>query len=282
MQLANKPLRSSTRYFGVRTRSCAAQIPAHLRCSPRLSFNSRRRTVPGASAEQAPAETSTPSVVYSQHGDLVWASCVSSQPSVTTAVVEAVESIQKQQSSEFEPDLAIVFASCNYGSQLQDVVKAIRREVPSVRHVFGCSVSPRSRRSKCMNNSSCWLAGTDVHPHCSYNIDHIHISEHPAACLLFVLFRHLACWAVVLLVQWKLKGNLASVSPLQSFQVQQQLSSSATSSTVYGHCSSSCSRNSSSSVICTLMLGCLAALSFAVLQRLCWLRRHSSTNNMEH
>ncbi|WIA13834.1 hypothetical protein OEZ85_007378 [Tetradesmus obliquus] len=44
-----------------------------------------------------------------------------------------------QQQPDLQPDLALVFASCNYGSQLQDVVRAIRREVPSVRHVFGCS-----------------------------------------------------------------------------------------------------------------------------------------------
>jgi hypothetical protein len=51
-----------------------------------------------------------------------------------------VSSIMQQQ-PDFQPELALVFASCNYGSQLQDVVRAITREVASVRHVFGCSVS---------------------------------------------------------------------------------------------------------------------------------------------
>jgi len=45
------------------------------------------------------------------------------------------------QQLDFTPDLAIVYASCNYGPQLQDVVKAVRRAVPSVKHIFGCSVS---------------------------------------------------------------------------------------------------------------------------------------------
>jgi hypothetical protein len=71
---------------------------------------------------------------------MVWASCVSSKTTVRSAVEDAVSSIMQQQ-PDFQPDLALVFASCNYGSQLQDVVRAIRREVPSVRHVFGCSVS---------------------------------------------------------------------------------------------------------------------------------------------
>jgi hypothetical protein len=48
---------------------------------------------------------------------------------------------QQQQQQVFEPDLAIVFASCNYGRQLQDVVAAVRKVAPSVQHVFGCSVS---------------------------------------------------------------------------------------------------------------------------------------------
>jgi hypothetical protein len=50
---------------------------------------------------------------------------------------------QQPQQQVFEPDLAIVFASCNYGRQLQDVVAAVRKVAPSVQHVFGCSVSLR-------------------------------------------------------------------------------------------------------------------------------------------
>lgn len=93
-----------------------------------------------SASEPAAAPTASSSVISSSHGDMVWASCVSSKTTVRSAVEDAVASIMQQQ-PDLQPDLALVFASCNYGSQLQDVVRAIRREVPSVRHVFGCSVS---------------------------------------------------------------------------------------------------------------------------------------------
>jgi hypothetical protein len=38
-----------------------------------------------------------------------------------------------------------VFASCNYGAQLQDVLAAVRRACPTVKHIFGCSVSGKGR-----------------------------------------------------------------------------------------------------------------------------------------
>lgn len=107
----------------------------------RLTSSRSKRSTLRASADPAPAAAPASSVIASKRGDLAWASCVSSLPSVNAAVQEAVDSILEQQDDDFEPDLAIVFASCNYGSQLQDVVSAIRRQVPSVRHVFGCSVS---------------------------------------------------------------------------------------------------------------------------------------------
>jgi hypothetical protein len=102
----------------------------------------------------------------------VWASCMSVKPTVTSAVEDAAASImqhynsqqqQQQQSaggvaggsSGFQPDVALVFASCNYGSQLQDVVAAVRRAAPSVRAVFGCSVGAWWRWSCCSSVSTC-------------------------------------------------------------------------------------------------------------------------------
>jgi hypothetical protein len=93
-----------------------------------------------SASDSTAARTAGPAVISSRHDDMVWASCVSSKTTVRSAVEDAVSSIMQQQ-PDLQPDLALVFASCNYGSQLQDVVRAIRREVPSVRHVFGCSVS---------------------------------------------------------------------------------------------------------------------------------------------
>jgi hypothetical protein len=93
-----------------------------------------------SASDSTASRTAGPAVISSRHDDMVWASCVSSKSTVRSAVEDTVSSIMQQQ-PDLQPDLALVFASCNYGSQLQDVVRAIRREVPSVRHVFGCSVS---------------------------------------------------------------------------------------------------------------------------------------------
>lgn len=122
-------------------------------------------------AASLPPPAPQPSVIITQRGPFTWASCVSTKPDLTLAVKTAAANIQSQweqqqqqkhqrkqtqegiganaESSEqqqqqqqvFEPDLAIVFASCNYGRQLQDVVAAVRKVAPSVQHVFGCSVS---------------------------------------------------------------------------------------------------------------------------------------------
>jgi transcription initiation factor TFIID subunit TAF12 len=56
---------------------------------------------------------------------------------------------QQQQQQQFQPNLALVFASCNYGAQLQDVVAAVRRSCPTVKHIFGCSVSENELRASC-------------------------------------------------------------------------------------------------------------------------------------
>lgn len=94
-----------------------------------------------AAANPRAAATSSLTPLLCRHGDLAWGSCVSTRPSVSGAVAEAAAAINAAAGdAPFEPTLALVFASCNYGSQLQDVVRSVRRSVPSVRHVFGCSV----------------------------------------------------------------------------------------------------------------------------------------------
>lgn len=120
-------------------RSHACQrLRCHLQQQHTISHSRCSSTVVKASEAAATAARSP--VVASRFGDLSWASCVSSKTTVTSAVQDAVDSIMQHQQGDFQPDLALVFASCNYGSQLQDVVRAIRRAVPSVRKVFGCSV----------------------------------------------------------------------------------------------------------------------------------------------
>lgn len=108
-----------------------------MRRDPRAVFTAASAAASSRSAEA----TSNLKPLLCRHGDLAWGSCVSTRPSVSGAVAEAAAALQAAAGDvPFEPTLALVFASCNYGSQLQDVVRCVRRSVPSVRHVFGCSV----------------------------------------------------------------------------------------------------------------------------------------------
>lgn len=129
--------------------------------------NSSSRRASQVRAAPEPSSTSptaapASSVLLTKRGPFTWGSCVSTKPNIQHAVDTAAANIQaewakqqqqqqagqqqtgqqqQQQQQAFQPDLAIVFASCNYGSQLQDMVKAVRRAAPSVKHIFGCSVS---------------------------------------------------------------------------------------------------------------------------------------------
>lgn len=133
------------------------------------SSRASKRRVAAAQEDEAASSSSQAaaappsSVVINKRGPFTWASCVATQPNINKAVGAAAATIQaqwaqqqqqqqqqqsgqeQQQQQEFQPDLAIVFASCNYGSQLQDVVRAVRRAAPSVKHIFGCSVSPQQQ-----------------------------------------------------------------------------------------------------------------------------------------
>jgi hypothetical protein len=143
------------------------QLPHHR--LPHNSSNSssttagRSRAVHVKAAEETassstPTAPQQPSVILTTRGPFTWGSCVATKPNIQRAVESAAKDIQaqwakqqqqqqqqpkqqQQQQQQFQPDLALVFASCNYGPQLQDVVAAVRRAAPSVKHIFGCSVS---------------------------------------------------------------------------------------------------------------------------------------------
>lgn len=101
------------------------------------------------SGEAAPVTTT---VVSTPEGDVKVGAFLSRAASASDAVREAVAAIRAglEQggasasgggSSSFEPELAIVFATAAHGDGLEDVVPALREAVPSLRHVFGCTVS---------------------------------------------------------------------------------------------------------------------------------------------
>eukprot|EP00879_Flechtneria_rotunda_P033425 GHRR01037017.1.p1 GENE.GHRR01037017.1~~GHRR01037017.1.p1 ORF type:complete len:221 (+),score=43.56 GHRR01037017.1:522-1184(+) len=129
-----------------------AAVRRQQRCCRRVDSRPGRPShVAIASADPASATSAAITPLISHYGDCIWASCVSSLPTVNSAIQDAVDTIMDQHGAScnikdhfgpgrrFEPDLAIVFASCNYGPQLEDVVTAVRRSMPSVKHIFGCT-----------------------------------------------------------------------------------------------------------------------------------------------
>ena len=82
-------------------------------------------------------------VVSTPAGDVALGSFLSTKPDTLEAVQEAVSAIAARLGGEgsFQPELALVFATAAYGGGLEEVVPALRQLVPSLRHVFGCTVS---------------------------------------------------------------------------------------------------------------------------------------------
>jgi deleted-in-malignant-brain-tumors protein 1 len=79
--------------------------------------------------------------VSTPDGDARLGSFLSTKADALEAVQEAVAAIRAGQGDGFEPELALVFAAAAYGSGLEEVVPALRQLVPSLRHIFGCTVS---------------------------------------------------------------------------------------------------------------------------------------------
>ena len=72
---------------------------------------------------------------------------MSSKATVHDAVEEAAQRISDGLPAHFAPEVALVFASCSYGQDLENVVKEIRQQLPSVKRIFGCSVSISNLRT---------------------------------------------------------------------------------------------------------------------------------------
>lgn len=80
--------------------------------------------------------------VTTPNGNIKLGSFLSSKPDVLEAIQEAVAAIQADMGDEaFEPELALVFVTAAYGDGLEEVVPALRQLAPSLKHVFGCTVS---------------------------------------------------------------------------------------------------------------------------------------------
>lgn len=56
-----------------------------------------------------------------------------------TAISEAADRILDKLGSDTQPQLAIIFVSSIFGSQYDDVIPILRKRIPSLQHIFGCS-----------------------------------------------------------------------------------------------------------------------------------------------
>ncbi len=80
-------------------------------------------------------------VVATPAGEVRLGSFLSGKVKVADALEEAVAAISRGLGgAPFQPDVALVFATAAYAEQLEQVVPALRRLAPSLRHVFGCTV----------------------------------------------------------------------------------------------------------------------------------------------
>ncbi|GAX79069.1 hypothetical protein CEUSTIGMA_g6509.t1 [Chlamydomonas eustigma] len=82
---------------------------------------------------------STGSIVRTQTSEIRWGSFVSTLPVIEIAAQEAVEGIMSSVGKDTKPDLAIVFVTCSLGSEFDKVIPILRKLVPSLKTIVGCS-----------------------------------------------------------------------------------------------------------------------------------------------
>ncbi len=78
-----------------------------------------------------------------QSGDQTfkWGSYLSRELELDAAIAEATAAILGEMGPDSRPDLALVFASNHWSDDMGEVVGLLRKAVPSVKCVFGCTVS---------------------------------------------------------------------------------------------------------------------------------------------
>jgi deleted-in-malignant-brain-tumors protein 1 len=86
--------------------------------------------------------------ISSDSGDHQWGSFCSRGADVSGALADCIDAIQGswRTDSSQEPQLAIVFVSQTYDADINDVVAELRARLPSLKHIFGCSVSRSGAR----------------------------------------------------------------------------------------------------------------------------------------
>jgi hypothetical protein len=107
---------------------------------PHLVHGTRqpRKHVVRASQQQQ-SSTAAPSVAAP--GSFQWSSNISRRINLDLAIEEAVAGALSSKATGWEPELAIVFLSSAYVAEYDQLVKLLRHRVPSLKHIFGSTVS---------------------------------------------------------------------------------------------------------------------------------------------
>lgn len=117
--------------------------PLGHRRSHRSSSSSRQRGRAPPPCRAAPQSLATGAVVKTPTAEIRWGSFLSTEESLDDAVDECVGKIMAAIGPDAAPDLAIVFVSAVHGPDFDQLVPLLRDRVPSLKHVFGCSVGRR-------------------------------------------------------------------------------------------------------------------------------------------
>jgi hypothetical protein len=113
------------------------RTPSSLATASLLPTRSRLVT---ARATTASLATGTVVKVPEAGAEIRWGSFLSKEEDLEAAVDEAVRAIQDSIGEDVKPELALVFVSSLHGEEFDRVVPLLRKRVPSLRHIFGCSV----------------------------------------------------------------------------------------------------------------------------------------------
>lgn len=100
--------------------------------------------------------------------EIRWGSYVSTKEDLPDAIEEAVDRIMGSIGNDSQPELAIVFVSSTHGPDYSTVVPLLRKRLPSLKHVFGCSVST------CMGHG--WIACSHTTRGAHSNTHQVHVA----------------------------------------------------------------------------------------------------------
>lgn len=119
-------------------KTCSSPVTSCFK--PSLDVKPSHRNSTRTQAYSQPLSTGT--VVKTTTSEIRWGSCIVKQDTcnLPAAVNEAVKNILDSIGHDSEPELAMVFISSVYGQEFEDLVPLLREKIPSLKHIFGCSV----------------------------------------------------------------------------------------------------------------------------------------------